>query len=122
MMHEVYISEIIEPKIVSEQLIIVDEVQIQKKENRKIVIGLITGFLVFGCLLFPYLDQKQKLREAEANYEELSLRLEEVNCDANNKQQQIDYLNDDEYIADIARRDFFMSKDGEVIYSTSKDE
>ena len=102
------------------------DIQYKKKKQRVRKIRFFgwsfLGLTLFLSLFFPYLDQKEKLRQAEENYTEISKDLERLEKEAALKEEQIENLNNDEYIADLARRDFFMSKDGEVIYSTIKDD
>lgn len=102
------------------------DIQYKKKKNRVRKIRffgtMFLGLFLFIALFFPYLDQKGKLKQAEENYAELEKNLEKLEKEAQLKEEQIENLNNNEYIADLARRDFFMSKDGEIIYSTVEDD
>ena len=80
------------------------------------------GMFLFFSLLFPYLKQKQELKLAEKTYEETAQNLKKLEKETALKEEQIANLNNDDYIADLARRDFFMSKDGEIIYSTIEED
>lgn len=96
----------------------------KKKRVRKVRFygAVIFAALLFTALYFPYKQHQEDIKKTQANLEQLKTDLQLLEKEAKIKEEQINLLNDDEYIADLARRDFFMSKDGEVIYSTVKDD
>lgn len=57
------------------------------------------------------IEEKEKLKEELSNLQEEQKQLEE----------EIKKLNDDEYIAKLARRDYFLSDEGEIIFNIPED-
>lgn len=57
------------------------------------------------------IEEKQKLEEKLSTLEKEQKLLED----------EIKKLNDDEYIAKLARRDYFLSDEGEIIFNISDD-
>ena len=102
------------------------DIQYEKRKKRirkvRFVMTSLFGMFLFFSLLFPYLKQKQELKLAEKTYEETAQNLKKLEKETALKEEQIANLNNDDYIADLARRDFFMSKDGEIIYSTIEED
>lgn len=96
----------------------------RKKRVRRVRFygACIIATALFAGLYFPYTKQQEDIKQAEENLSELQANLKQLEREAAIKVEQVNLLNDDEYIADLARRDFFMSKDGEVIYSTVKED
>lgn len=94
----------------------------QKKHIRKIRLScvFVVAIVLFVSLFFPYMKQRENVEKAQKDLEQLESDLKALEKEIALKEEQVRRLNDDEYIADLARRDFFMSKDGEVIYSTVK--
>jgi len=68
--------------------------------------GMITTILSQQANIEKNLEEKQQLEGEIAKLQEEQVVLEE----------EIVKLNDDEYIAKIARRDYFLSEEGEIIF------
>lgn len=96
----------------------------KKKRIRKIrfYAACLLAVVLFASLYFPYTKQQESIKKAEENLQVLKDDLQQLEKETAIKEEKVRLLNDEEYIADLARRDFFMSKDGEVIYSTVKDD
>lgn len=98
------------------------EIQHQRALRRKrhlmqrlIIVG--TAFMVlFGVMITFHLKQRSVQAELQSDYEELNEEWTSVNQQQDNLQEEIDLLNDEEYILDIARTNYFLSKDGELIF------
>lgn len=91
--------------------------------------GLIRRLTVFGVLItIVSFSMISTLVSQEASIEKKlteQKKLEEQLAELNNKQvlleEEIVRLNDDEYIAKLARREYFLSKDNEIIFSIQND-
>ncbi|WP_238984702.1 FtsB family cell division protein [Kurthia massiliensis] len=93
----------------------------QRKILRNRLFVLFGGFfLIIGFLAFTYHEQQQKLAEKEQERIEMNEKLEAKKEENQDLQTQIKRLNDDEYIAQLAREKLFFSKKGEVIFSLPK--
>lgn len=93
------------------------EVEKRKKSKRRRIklLGLfMVAFLVWASSL--WLDQREALQTKTEELEIVKVKVQE----ANEKQLEISYqikrLHDKDYIAEVARRDFFLSRPGEIIF------
>ncbi len=99
----------------------------RKKAHR---IRLFRRLTVFGVLVLmatiwvgsTIYAQTQTMSEKEELREEALLKLEEVEKQQSQLEEQILLLNDEEYLAKLARKDYFLSDEGEIIFTTPHDE
>lgn len=88
--------------------------QRRKRKNRRLMV-LLTAMVIFLSFVGSFMISQSKeiaLREeklllAQKQYDEL-LKEEQ------NLQEEIIRLNDDEYIAKLARKEYFLTKEGEI--------
>jgi len=73
---------------------------------------MISTFISRSSALETKLDEKERLETELANLQKQQKHLEE----------EIVKLNDEEYIAKLARRDYFLSQEGEIIFNIPEDE
>ena len=66
--------------------------------------------------------QTQTIAGKEELREEALLKLEEVEKQQSQLEEQILLLNDEEYLAKLARKDYFLSDEGEIIFTTPNTE
>lgn len=86
---------------------------------------LVFGFLavvVFGWIGITMYSQSNVLASKEMEKQEALKALEEVNEEQEMLRTQILKLNDDEYIAKLARKEYFLSEEGEIIFSIPEKE
>lgn len=99
----------------------------RKKAHR---VRLFRRLTVFGLLVLmatiwvgsTIYAQSQTISEKEQLREETLLKLEEVEKEQSQLEEQILLLNDEEYLAKLARKDYFLSDEGEIIFTTPTDE
>lgn len=88
--------------------------------NRTLLVGSIM-LLIAGVLLVVALHQNHQNsyleEEAAVNEEQLNNKITE----AKDLEQKIKQLNDDDYIMRIARSEFYLSEEGEIIFNLSDD-
>lgn len=93
------------------------ERRVKGQKRRKRILGLLmVAFCVWAG--FTWRDQqstllakKEELAKTQQTSDQVKLQNQELNY-------QVNRLNDKEYIAEIARRDYHLSKPGEVIFIT----
>ncbi|MBE1556159.1 FtsB family cell division protein [Sporosarcina limicola] len=100
---------------------------LQKKESRKntrkirlyrrLTVFAITAAIILGGLTQMFIKQKQVLVAKEQRKVELLAQLEGVQEDHEMLQRQLVKLNDDDYIAKLARKEYFLSEKNEIIFS-----
>ncbi|MCD1163447.1 FtsB family cell division protein [Peribacillus frigoritolerans] len=75
-------------------------------------------FLIFA--VSTLITQNVALDEKVQQKQELKGKLAELKKDETLLKEEIVKLNDDDYIAKIARRDYFLSEKGEIIFTLPK--
>ncbi|KPB03502.1 FtsB family cell division protein [Bacillus sp. CHD6a] len=97
----------------------------QQKKRRGLYRRLSLFFclaLVFGILMGKtLLDQRAILQEKEDRKEVVAQELAKLKKEQQRLEEEIVKLNDDDYIAKIARRDYFMSEEDEIIFNMPDD-
>ncbi|MDR4432854.1 cell division protein DivIC [Bacillus tequilensis] len=96
-----------------------------KKRRRK---GLYRRLTVFGALVFltaivlasSVWSQTSSLSAKEEKKEQLEKELKSLKTKQTDLKEEISKLNDEDYVTELARRDLFMSGDGEIIFNVEK--
>lgn len=99
-----------------------EKAEIKSSQNRKRVIRRLTFFLVVAIIVgysmvSTLVSQSSVLAKKEEENAELQKELNGLKKQQVILKEEIYKLNDDEYIAKIARRDLFLSGDGEIIFN-----
>lgn len=89
--------------------------------QRLIIVG--AGFAVIFAVMITY-HFKQRIQHAnmQEEYQSLIDKADGLEKQENALLEEIDLLNDDEYILDIARTNYFLSKKGELIFQVEDQE
>lgn len=100
---------------------------LQKKETRKnarkvrlyrrLVVFAIAAAIILGGLTNMFINQKRALAEKELQKVEVLAQLEGVQEEQEMLKRQLVKLNDDDYIAKLARKEYFLSEKNEIIFS-----
>lgn len=100
-----------------------------KNASRKrtlLIRRLIVFFVFVACLsylmLTTLISQSSALNEINAEKVKLEKELLSLQKEETILQEEIVKLNDDEYIAKLARKDYFLSEENEIIFSIPKEE
>jgi cell division protein DivIC len=99
--------------------------QLQKSKKRR---GLYRRLVLFGVIVFilsgltisTLLSQASAIDKKTGEKEKVEQKLASLERNQLLLEEEIVKLNDDEYIAKIARRDYFLSNKGEVIFNLPK--
>jgi len=94
------------------------ERQKRKKQRliRRLVLFLIITFLAFGSLTVYHIQQRGAHAEKQEQYEQLEEQLVSLKNEEADLKEEIDLLNDVDYVLEIARTNYFFSKEGELIF------
>lgn len=84
---------------------------------RRLAVLSIAAILVLSVLTHTFIDQKKMLTLKKQEHEELLVELEALEDEQNSLTGQLAKLNDDEYIAKLARQEYFLSDKNEIIFS-----
>lgn len=108
----------------------VRSVEMEEEHKKAHRVRLFRRLTVFGVLVLmatiwvgsTIYAQTQTISDKEQLREEALLKLEEVEKQQSQLEEQILLLNDEEYLAKLARKDYFLSDEGEIIFTTPHDE
>ena len=90
---------------------------------RRLVFFAILSFALVGFLISTLLGSKSAYEEKQLQKEQVAQELEQVKEEQEILEVQISKLNDDEYIGKLLRKQYFLSEEGEIIFTLpGKDE
>ncbi len=90
--------------------------------RRRLIVLAVTA-LTFGCMSFVTIyAQSVALEEKKLEKANLEVELERLQTEEKQLQQDIKNYNDLDYIAEIARRDYYLSKPGETLFKLPEPE
>lgn len=85
--------------------------------KRRLVFFMLFAVVTTGIVLAALYSQKSALKDKEAQKQELKEQLSSLQKEEEQLKEEIVKLNDDEYIAKLARKEYFLSDDGEIIFN-----
>lgn len=89
----------------------------KKRLRRKLFVYAVIAFVAFGGLTNMYIQQQQTLKEKEQQKVETLAKLDEVKNEQELLEKQLVKLDDEDYIAKLARKEYFLSDKNEIIFS-----
>lgn len=113
------------PEVASIRNDYVRSVERQEKRQQAHKVRLFRRLSVFGVLVLlasiwigtTIYAQSQSIAEKEVQRAETLTALEEVEKEQSQLEEQIMLLNDEDYIAKLARKEYFLSDEGEIIFT-----
>ncbi|GEL78249.1 FtsB family cell division protein [Tenuibacillus multivorans] len=92
-----------------------------KTREKKRLIRRLTAFGVLfvvltGSLLFTHFNQRAQMSEIQDEHDQKLAELEKHQQENSNLKREVELLSDIDYLLQIARKDYFFSKDGEIIF------
>ena len=117
------------PEVASIRNDYVRSVERQEKRQQAHKVRLFRRLSVFGVLVLlatiwigtTIYAQSQSIAEKEAQRAETLAALEQVEKEQAQLKEQILLLNDDDYIAKLARKEYFLSDEGDIIVTMPND-
>ena len=89
--------------------------------RRRLAVFFVVATAVCIVLVSTMLNQKELLAEKEAQKAKVQEELMTVQEQKKMLELQIAKLQDDEYIAKLARKEYFLSEEGEIIFTIPKE-
>lgn len=102
----------------TEKKVLSDESRVSRK--RTLLFGSIM-LVIAGILLVIALHQNHQNAYLEEELAANEERLDNKITESQDLEQKIKQLNDDDYIMRIARSEFFLSEEGEIVFNLSDD-
>ncbi|QUG39913.1 septum formation initiator family protein [Psychrobacillus sp. INOP01] len=84
---------------------------------RRLVLFTILSVALVGLLISTLLSSKSAYEEKQLQKEQVAQELEQVKEEQEILKVQISKLNDDEYIGKLLRKQYFLSEEGEIIFT-----
>ena len=95
----------------------VDRHQRKKKRLvRRLVMFALLVSIVAGSMVFYQVKQQSLYADKQEHYDELQQEMTALKKEEKSLEQEIELLNDEEYVLQIARTNYFFSKEGEIIF------
>ncbi len=118
------------PEVASIRNDYVRSVERQEKRQQAHKVRLFRRLSVFGVVFLlaalwvgtTLYGQSKSIAEKEIQQTETLSALQEVEKEQAQLKEQIMLLNDDDYIAKLARKEYFLSDEGEIIFTMPKAE
>lgn len=83
---------------------------------RRLVLFSAVALLAIGFMTAYHVKQHALQTKKQEEYEQLEKELASLQTEEKGLEEEIELLNDEEYILEIARTNYFFSKDGELIF------
>lgn len=83
---------------------------------RRLVLFSAIVVIAIGFMTTYHVRQHVVQAEKQKEYEQLEKQLESLQTEETQLNEEITLLNDEEYILEIARTNYFFSKEGELIF------
>ncbi|OIU71632.1 FtsB family cell division protein [Rossellomorea aquimaris] len=94
----------------------------KKRLVRRLSLFFVLVLAISGFMVSTLISRAQMLEEKQAEKTQLENKMEQLKDHQNALEEEIVKLNDDDYIAKLARRDYFLSDDGEIIFNIPEPE
>ncbi len=91
--------------------------QRKKYLRRRMISIMLVGFVILLIPTVPLVRNYLSVRNFEAEKVEATEQLSELEEYQDNFEYYIDLLNDDEYVAKLARSEYYLSQDDEVVFN-----
>jgi cell division protein DivIC len=86
--------------------------------NRKLLAVIIVFMLLLAGTVYVRIVRDQALAIKLKENKKLQMKLTSLKKEERNLNQEIVNLNDDEYVARLARKEYYVSTNGEIIFTT----
>src|SRR5699024_1441507 len=98
--------------------------QKRKKQRliRRLVLFSIIAVIAIGSMATYHIKQRVLQAEKSEEYEQMEEDLAKVEDQEAHYREEIKLLNDEEYVLEIARTNYFFSKEGELIFKIPDEE
>ncbi|MFS0749645.1 FtsB family cell division protein [Oceanobacillus sp. 1P07AA] len=87
----------------------------QRLVRRLVLFGLVIA-IAFGSMTAYHVNQRAAKADKLEEYQQLEEELAQLKKQETNLEEEIHLLQDEDYVLDIARTNYFFSKEGEKIF------
>lgn len=93
----------------------------RKKKMVRFSIVATVALAASSLFLYTMMVQSSAIDEQLKTKEQLEEKLRTLQQDEKRLKEEVEKLNDDKYIAELARKQYFLSKEGEIIFITPEE-
>ncbi|MYL41443.1 FtsB family cell division protein [Virgibacillus salexigens] len=94
----------------------------KKRLIRRLVLFSLIAVIAFGSMATYHIKQRVLHAEKTEEYEALQQDLAELEKQENNLKEEVELLKDEDYVLEIARTNYFFSKEGELIFKIPEED
>ncbi|CDQ37762.1 MULTISPECIES: FtsB family cell division protein [Virgibacillus] len=94
----------------------------KKRLIRRLVLFSLIAVIAFGSMATYHIKQRVLHAEKTEEYEALQQDLAELEKQENNLKEEVELLKDEDYVLQIARTNYFFSKEGELIFKIPEED
>lgn len=94
----------------------------KKRLVRRLVMFALLVMIVAGSMVTYHFQQRALYAEKHEKYQQLQQDMETLKKKENSLEREIELLNNEEYVLQIARTNYFFSKEGEIIFKMPNEE
>lgn len=104
------------------------DAQMERKRRRKrkliqrLVIVSTVAIVILGVITSYHFKQRSVQADKLEQHDHLTKEIAQLELDEKELLEEVNLLNDEEYILDIARTNYFLSKKGELIFQVDDEE
>ncbi|RWZ51264.1 septum formation initiator family protein [Halobacillus fulvus] len=88
----------------------------KKRLIRRLVLFALLLMIVAGSMITYHVQQKSLYAEKHEQYVQLQQKMDALEKEEKDLEREIELLNNEEYVLQIARTNYFFSKEGEIIF------
>ncbi|WP_281659560.1 septum formation initiator family protein [Halobacillus sp. Cin3] len=88
----------------------------KKRLIRRLAMFALLVSIVAGSMVFYHVKQQSLYAQKHEEFEQLKQDMSVLEKEEKDLKEEIDLLNDEEYVLQIARTNYFFSKEGEIIF------
>ncbi|OAH56783.1 MULTISPECIES: septum formation initiator family protein [Bacillaceae] len=103
--------------ILSQEKKTIFKMQHKRKLMRRLAAFGVVGLIILGTMLSAVISQSASLEASEEKLVKAEQQLIKLEQQQKLSEEELERLKDDEYIADLARKDYFLSEEGEIIFN-----
>lgn len=94
----------------------------QKRLYRRLILFSILVVITFAGLTAYHVNQQVLYAEKKEQYQHMNEKMTSLKKQEKNLKEEIQLLNDEDYVLEIARTNYFFSKEGELIFNLPEED
>ncbi|WP_173918003.1 septum formation initiator family protein [Halobacillus sp. Marseille-Q1614] len=94
----------------------------KKRLIRRIMLFSLLVVIFAGSMTYYHFQQRVLHAEKVEEYQKLQAEMDQLKLEEKNLKEEIELLNNEEYVLQIARSNYFFSKDNEIIFKMPNDD